>query len=50
MPADSLVKIRDLNFSYDNRPILNGINMDFLRGKVVAIMGGRAAARRRCCA
>ncbi len=40
MPAESLVKIRDLNFSHDNRPILNGIKMDFPRCKVVAIMGG----------
>lgn len=45
MSADSLVKIRDLNFSYDNRPILNGINMDFPRGKVVAIMGGSGCGK-----
>ena len=45
MPADSLVKISDLSFSYDNRPILNGINMDFPRGKVVAIMGGSGCGK-----
>jgi phospholipid/cholesterol/gamma-HCH transport system ATP-binding protein len=45
VPADSLVKIRDLNFAYDNRPILNGINMDFPRGKVVAIMGGSGCGK-----
>lgn len=45
MPDDSLVKIRDLNFAYDNRPILNGINMDFPRGKVVAIMGGSGCGK-----
>ncbi len=37
--ADSLVEIRDLNFSYDERSILSGINMTIPRGKVVAIMG-----------
>ncbi|MCP5269443.1 MAG: ABC transporter ATP-binding protein [Zoogloeaceae bacterium] len=45
MPADSLVKISDLSFSYDNRAILNGINMEFPRGKVVAIMGGSGCGK-----
>jgi len=36
---DPLVEIRDLNFAYDNRAILTGINMTIPRGKVVAIMG-----------
>jgi len=45
VPADSLVKISDLNFSYDNRAILNGINMEFPRGKVVAIMGGSGCGK-----
>lgn len=39
MPADPLVQIRDLNFAYDNRSILSGINITIPRGKVVAIMG-----------
>ena len=39
MPADNLVEIRDLNFTYNVRPVLQGINMDIPRGKVVAIMG-----------
>lgn len=34
-----LVQIRDLNFSYDSRSILSGINITIPRGKVVAIMG-----------
>ncbi len=37
--ADPLVKIRDLNFAYDSRPILTGINLEIPRGKLVAIMG-----------
>ncbi len=45
MPADSLVKITDLNFAYDERPILNGINMEIPRGKVVAIMGGSGCGK-----
>jgi phospholipid/cholesterol/gamma-HCH transport system ATP-binding protein len=36
---EPLVQIRDLNFAYDRRPILTGINMTIPRGKVVAIMG-----------
>ena len=36
---DSLVKISDLNFAYDRRPILTGINIEIPRGKLVAIMG-----------
>lgn len=36
---EPLVKISDLNFTYDRRPVLMGINMSIPRGKVVAIMG-----------
>ena len=39
MTDSKLVEIRDLNFAYDNRMILKGINMDFHRGQVVAVMG-----------
>jgi phospholipid/cholesterol/gamma-HCH transport system ATP-binding protein len=39
VPSQALVEIRDLNFAYDRRPILKGINMEFHRGKLVAIMG-----------
>ncbi len=45
MQADALVQIRDLNFSYDNRPILTGINMTIPRGKVVAIMGSSGCGK-----
>ncbi|MDI6751099.1 MAG: ABC transporter ATP-binding protein [Rhodocyclaceae bacterium] len=39
MTADPPVLIRDLNFAYDRRPVLTGINMTIPRGAVVAIMG-----------
>ncbi|OGT42707.1 MAG: ABC transporter ATP-binding protein, partial [Gallionellales bacterium RIFOXYD2_FULL_52_7] len=39
MSLNALVEIRDLNFTYDKRPVLQGINMTFPRGKLVAIMG-----------
>lgn len=45
MEADALVQIRDLNFAYDNRPILTGINMTIPRGKVVAIMGSSGCGK-----
>lgn len=45
VPVDSLVKITDLNFAYDERSVLNGINMEIPRGKVVAIMGGSGCGK-----
>ncbi len=39
MSSQALVELRDVNFAYDSRPILKGINMTFPRGKLVAIMG-----------
>lgn len=41
----NLVEIRDLQFSYGERPILSGIQMDFQRGKVVAVMGGSGSGK-----
>ncbi len=34
-----MVEIRDLNFAYDKRSVLKGINMTFPKGKVITIMG-----------
>lgn len=48
MPVDSSlppVQIADLGFSYGPRPILSGINMQFGRGKVVAVMGGSGSGK-----
>ena len=39
MSSQALVEVQDVNFAYDRRPILKGINMTFHRGKVIAIMG-----------
>lgn len=39
MPPQALVELHDVNFAYDSRPILKGINMAFPKGKLVAIMG-----------
>ncbi len=39
MSSTPLVKISNLNFAYDSRPILTGINLEIPRGKLVAIMG-----------
>jgi phospholipid/cholesterol/gamma-HCH transport system ATP-binding protein len=36
---ENLVEIKDVNFSYDVRPVLKGINMRVPRGGIVAIMG-----------
>ena len=36
---ENLVEIKDVNFKYDVRPVLKGIDMNVPRGKIVAIMG-----------
>ena len=41
----NLVEIRDLHFSYGKRAILSGLQMDFPRGKVVAVMGGSGSGK-----
>ena len=45
MSDDILVDIEDLQFTYDGRPVLQGINMKIPRGKVVAIMGGSGCGK-----
>lgn len=45
MTSDTLVEISDLNFSYDARPILKGINMTMKRGQLIAIMGGSGSGK-----
>jgi len=39
LSSSTLVEIRDLNFTYDKRPVLKGINMTFPKGKLVTVMG-----------
>jgi phospholipid/cholesterol/gamma-HCH transport system ATP-binding protein len=41
----NLVEIRDLHFHYGDRPILSGLQMDFPRGKVIAVMGGSGSGK-----
>ncbi len=41
----NLVEIRALQFFYGERPILDGLDMDFPRGKVVAVMGGSGSGK-----
>lgn len=45
MSEEILVDIQDLHFNYDERPVLQGINMQIPRGKVVAIMGGSGCGK-----
>jgi len=42
-----VVSIRDVNFSYapGERQILSGLNMEFRRGQVVAVMGGSGCGK-----
>ncbi len=39
MADDILVEFKDVNFTYDRRPVLQGISMKIPRGRVVSIMG-----------
>ncbi|MFZ6646048.1 ABC transporter ATP-binding protein [Undibacterium sp. TJN25] len=41
----NLVEIRNLQFGYGDRTILSGLQMDFPRGKVVAVMGGSGSGK-----
>lgn len=41
----NLVEIRGLHFSYGDRPILADLNMDFPRGKLIAVMGGSGSGK-----
>src|SRR5471032_2903602 len=41
----NLVEIRDLHFAYGERSILSGLQMDFPRGKVIAVMGGSGSGK-----
>ncbi|NNM83072.1 MAG: ABC transporter ATP-binding protein [Burkholderiales bacterium] len=45
MQSENFLEVKDLNFTYDTRPILKGINMTIPRGKVVAIMGGSGCGK-----
>ncbi|MBY0572220.1 MAG: ABC transporter ATP-binding protein [Undibacterium sp.] len=41
----NLVEIRNLKFAYGDRTILSELNMDFPRGKVIAVMGGSGSGK-----
>lgn len=43
--VSNLVEIRDLQFGYGDRSILSGLQMDFPRGKVIAVMGGSGSGK-----
>jgi phospholipid/cholesterol/gamma-HCH transport system ATP-binding protein len=43
--VSNLVEIRNLKFAYGERPILADLQMDFPRGKVVAVMGGSGSGK-----
>jgi phospholipid/cholesterol/gamma-HCH transport system ATP-binding protein len=43
--VSNLVEIRNLHFSYGDRPILQNLSMDFPRGKLIAVMGGSGSGK-----
>jgi phospholipid/cholesterol/gamma-HCH transport system ATP-binding protein len=43
--ANNLVELSDVQFGYDERPVLTGVNMAIPRGKVVAVMGGSGCGK-----
>lgn len=45
VPSENLVEFSQVEFAYDRRAILQGVNMRIPRGKVVAIMGGSGTGK-----
>ncbi|SFW31261.1 ABC transporter ATP-binding protein [Nitrosovibrio sp. Nv17] len=45
MPSETLIEIKNLNFSYGERALLKGIDMTMARGQVIAIMGGSGSGK-----
>src|ERR1700712_3617319 len=45
VPSDNLIQFSHVDFAYDRRPILKGVDMVFPRGKVIAIMGGSGTGK-----
>ena len=45
VPSENIVEFSAVDFSYDRRPILRGVDMTIPRGKVVAIMGGSGTGK-----
>ena len=43
--SENLVEIRDLHFGYGERAVLSALNMDFARGKLIAVMGGSGSGK-----
>ncbi|MEI7532369.1 MAG: ABC transporter ATP-binding protein [Betaproteobacteria bacterium] len=45
--SQSIVSLKDVSFSYavGEREILSGLNMEFARGKVIAVMGGSGCGK-----
>ena len=41
----NLVEIRNLHFAYGDRSILSNLNMEFPKGKVIAVMGGSGCGK-----
>lgn len=43
--CDNLIEIRDLHFAYGRRTVLEGLELDIPRGKVVAILGASGCGK-----
>lgn len=40
-----MIRVRDLYKKYGNHPVLNGLNIDFPKGKVISLIGGNGAGK-----
>ena len=45
MLDERVVMVRDLVVKYDNRTILDGINLDIMRGEVLVLLGGSGSGK-----
>jgi phospholipid/cholesterol/gamma-HCH transport system ATP-binding protein len=45
LSSETLIEIKDLRFSYGDRKVLNGLNLNIPQGKVVAILGSSGCGK-----
>lgn len=44
-PSTDILRIENVRFGYDERPVLDGVDMAFRRGTVTALMGGSGSGK-----
>ena len=45
MTAEPVIVVRDVVVSYDGRRVLNGVNLEVLRGETLVLLGGSGSGK-----